>query len=246
MSTEFDKTSPPIDPYLNPAYWDGHFMGDGGAQPWPEIGKVGLRDIAVGAIAIVSYTWQGASRLAESRLHTGETFDVSAYDPGTVILTQTERLMLKPEAKDVVPMTAFQDTPVPDHPVGIVDGEQKLVGRGYEYTTRPLLNLVVGKKARRVLTVPDAVLGAAPDLNNNAHNSEVIHSLRRGLTKFTVGDVCNFSDSDPRDQILGRVTEAIVCMNGVRGSRIASLKALLAMKGSLFSPHTNLAAGGTS
>jgi hypothetical protein len=239
---ELGGTPASIEPYLNPAYWNERFMGDGTAQSWPGHGEPGIKDWAWCATALTSYASQGASRLALSRLHSGDVFDASDHDSGTILLTLAEDLARAPEAEDVVPMTEFQGVPTPDRLSGIGDGEQAREGHGYEYKARPLLNLVVGRKERRVLTIPDAVVGDRPDFNNKGYARVISDNTERGFTKFTVGEVYNFGyNDDPSDQVLARVTEAIICINGVRGRRGTSpLKALLAKSlGGSFSPATD-------
>lgn len=141
-------------------------------------------------------------------------------------------------------MQEFQGNALPDRPSGIVDGKQTLSGHGYQYTARPLLNLVVGRKERRVLIVPDDVLGSNPDFNDKEYTTNVLVNIGRGFTDYTVGEIYNFGDNNDREnQVLARVTEAIVCMDGVSGLRIPSLKAMLQARLAIgkgpFSPATN-------
>jgi hypothetical protein len=240
MSIEFGGTPASIDPYLNPAYWNGRFIGDGTARSWPELGEAGAKDLAVCVAALTLYAKQGARRLALSRLHSGDVFDASNHDPGTILLTLAEHLSPAPEAEDVVPMAEFRDGSIPDRLTGIADGEHVLEGHGYRYGARPLLNIVMGRKERRVLLVPDAVVGDMPDFGNKEYGLAVYENMEPGFTEFTVGNVYNFGNNDnSHDLTLARVTEAIVCAGVVRGGGALSPKTLLTKKLSgLFSPAT--------
>jgi len=218
MSIENGGMPATIEPYLNPAYWNERFIGDGAAQPAPEREEAGLKDWLVGAAALALYARQGTSRLASSMLHPGDVFDASNYSPGTILLTLSEKLSRVPKAEDVVPMAEFRGIPVPDRLTGIVGGEQVLEGHGYRYMAEPLLNAVVGRKnERRVFVISDAVLGGMSGSSEKSYRRAVTENMMQGFTSFTVGDVYNFGSNDnPHDQTLARVTEAIVCVGGVR------------------------------
>lgn len=241
MSTELGDTSAPIEPYLSPAYWSERFINDGTAKAWPELGEAGPKDWMLGVMALSLFAKQGARRLASSRLHPGDAFDASSHEPGTILVTLAEKLWRVPGAEGVVSMDEFQGVPVPDRLPGIVDGEQTFDGHGYRYEAQPLLNLIVGRQARRVLVIPDAVVGEHPDFDDKDYTSNVITNMSRGFTEFTVGEVYNFgSNDDPNGQTLARVTEAIVCMGGARGRKVPSLRSLLAARlGGSALPATN-------
>lgn len=230
---------PIINPQLNPAYWQGHYLGDGTAQPRPDLGRPGQSDHYRGLRALAEFAQKGGSRLASSRLLPGDTFNASDYAPGSVLLTLAEYLRPMNKTTDMRPMQDFSDVPVPLHPASIADGDQERLGHGYRYTAQPLINLVVGKRERKVLVVPDTVVGDRPDVGSYSYRLEIIKKMQRGFLTFVIGKTYNFgNNNDPRTQALARVTEAIVCMEG-GGVPLPSLSALWKARTAFFSSRAH-------
>lgn len=230
MSVEFGNTPSSdrpasIEPFLNPTYWDGRFIGDGTAQPQQEREESVVKALFIAGRALNLYARQRESRLASSRLHTGDVFDVDDYSEGTILLTLSERLSCMPKAKDIAPMTEFQDVPIPNRLTGIVDGEQELEGHGYQYEAIPFVNAIIGNNKRKVLLISEAVLDSTAGLSGGEFGRVVVSKMIYGVERYTVGDVYAVGNKNkPYTQALLRVTEAIVCIGGGAGRKTPSLK----------------------
>jgi len=141
-----------IQPYLNPNYWDGHSLGVGeiDAGP-PRTCGIEVSDERFARRSIARSFLGGPLSITHS-YRNGDTFDVSDYDPGSVVMLRDEALTGAPLTPESLERLASQT--LPERPTDTVshteDRGRMIAGmdiKGFTYLS--MVNYgIVAKKAR--------------------------------------------------------------------------------------------------
>ncbi len=113
-----------IAPYVTPAYWNGHYLGDNDAQPPPD--KPVVKASYETALQLTGLLSRLGHQINCTRLNPGETFDPTEHQPGTVILYREETLGKRP------PRASLDDIPPSQDAATMHTGLAHVVG---EHTT---------------------------------------------------------------------------------------------------------------
>lgn len=208
MTAESISNPSGIEPYLNPAYWDGQYIGNGETTPWPST-QTKFLEQALALKFLRQYINQKAPLFALARLQAGETFKASDYPTGSVLVTMAESIR-QDSPQDAVSMSQFAEVALPEHRTAIVDGERELIGHGYLYHARPLVNVISGLGSNPnvyVVSREDAIRPGVTD-------RELAPMFDPGVREFTVGQTYHFGEGD--SDIIIRVNELILCMGGAK------------------------------
>lgn len=115
------STSPELTPYLNPAYWDGHMLGDGQTTaPHPDAYLVSAHNARLARFtrkALKEKLGAMHTYFPLQTFGTDELFDAEGFAPGTVTLFDTEVLWYK-KAGDP-PNLAQHATEIPERPTDL-------------------------------------------------------------------------------------------------------------------------------
>jgi hypothetical protein len=222
MTHASTETGSIIEPYLNPGYWDGQFIGDGEARPQPD----SSRDRAAASLAagaLHEYIARGASKVALRTFGAGDICNPDELEPGTILRAAAEKIeRLSPSETgkvfgfdflaivinrgDQPKMSDFANQPPVNRP-RLADEGKQLVGHGYRYTSASMLCVVTRQsRAGALYSVPES------QVHGQATRRELRDLLERGPSPFTVGETSHTEGSNT--EFLLRINELHLCANG--------------------------------
>ncbi|HJQ09359.1 MAG TPA: hypothetical protein VJ836_07835 [Candidatus Saccharimonadales bacterium] len=168
-----------INPFLNPAYWEGHYIGDNDAAEQQQPRAQDYRSYNAALDVLGSHLRSGGNKMTIRSFPQGNEFNANDYDPSTIFLIGHEMLT------NVVKNTAGSHDRILGRfvpgPPGLYPELIDITDKGYSYNNIPDWGVIAQTRKDR------AVLYVANTATTQGSMRQLESNLIPGPTVFKIG-----------------------------------------------------------